>query len=164
MEVGFRSTRIKQLDTSIISIPNGVISNKALKNKGLRVFRLFETNLGVTYDTPRDYLQAFIKGLRLIADNHPRVSDDRYIFLSNLGDYSINVLFRVYLQTNEYKEELRLKEEITFQIMELAEHLGVRFAFPSQTMYVEQFPGQKDLIPEYRKQDLDKKLDNFFKK
>ncbi len=164
MEVGFRSTRIKQLDTSIISIPNGIISNKALKNKGLRVYRLFETKLGVTYDTPREYIQAFISGLRQIADNHPKVSDDRYIFLSNLGDFSINILFRVYLQTNDYKEELRLKEEITFQIMELAEHLGVRFAFPSQTVYVEQFPGQKDLIPEYPKQDLEEKLKAYFKK
>jgi len=164
MEVGFRSTRIKQLDTSIISIPNGIISNKALKNKGLRVYRLFETKLGVTYDTPREYIQAFISGLRQIADNHPKVSDDRYIFLSNLGDFSINILFRVYLQTNDYKEELRLKEEITFQIMELAEHLGVRFAFPSQTVYVEQFPGQKDLIPEYPKQDLEEKLKSYFKK
>ncbi len=163
IEVGFRSTRIKQLDTSIISIPNGIISNKALKNKGLRVFRIFETNLGVTYDTPREYLQTFIKGLRTLADKHPKVSEDKYIFLSNLGDYSINILFRVYLQTNEYKEELRLKEEITFQIMELAEHLGIRFAFPSQTLYVEQFPGQKDLIPEYPKQDFDRKLKEYFK-
>ncbi len=158
VEVGFRSTRIKQLDTSIISIPNGIISNKALKNKGLRVYRLFETKLGVAYDTPRDYLHAFIKGLRQIADFHPKVSEDRYIFLSDLGDYSINILFRVYLQTNDYKEELALKEEITFKIMELSEHLGVRFAFPSQTMYIEQFPGQKDLIPDYPKEDLEKKL------
>jgi len=164
VEVGFRSTRIKQLDTSIISIPNGIISNKALKNKGLRIFRIFETTLGLTYDTPREYLQAFIKGLRRIAINHENISDNDYIFLSDLGSYSINILFRVYLQTDDYKEELRLKEEITFQIMELAEHIGVRFAFPSQTMYIEQFPGQKDLIPEYPKQDLEKRLEEFFKK
>lgn len=162
MEVGFRSTRIKQLDTSIISIPNGIISNKALKNKGLRIFRIFETKLGITYDTPRVYIQAFIKGLRIIAENHPKISIQRNIFLSDLGSYSINILFRVYLETDQYEEELRLKEEITFQIMELAEHLNIRFAFPSQTLYIEQFPGQKDLIPQYENLNIDKKLEDFF--
>ena len=163
IEVGFRSTRIKQLDTSIIAIPNGIISNKALTNKGLRVFRLFETTIGVTYDTPRLYLQYFIEGLRKIAVKHEFISENYYIYLKNLGDFSINILFRVYLKTNDYKQELALKEEITFLIMELAETLNVRFAFPSQTLYVEQFPGKEDLIPKYNdsKDNLNKKLNDF---
>lgn len=165
-EVGFRSTRIRLLDTSVISIPNGIISNKALKNKGLRVYRIFDSTLGITYDTPREYIEAFIKGLRKLAKDHPEVADNDYIFLKDLGAYSINILFRVFLKTNIYKEELKLKEELTFLIMELAEELGVRFAFPSQTLYVEQLPGQKDLIPEYdmNKENIDKKLNDFFKK
>ncbi len=137
VEVGFRSTRIQQLDTSIISIPNGIISNKALVNKGLRIFRLFEITLGLAYETPRDKIQAFIDGLRTLANNHPKLADNRYIFLKELGAYSIDVLFRVYLKTNLYQEELQLKEELLFQIMELAEQLEISFAFPSQTVYLE---------------------------
>ncbi len=165
-EVGFRSTRIKQLDTSIISIPNGIISNKALTNKGLRVFRLFETTIGVTYDTPRLHLQYFIEGLRKIAIKHELISENYYIYLKDLGDFSINILFRVYLKTNDYKQELALKEEITFLIMELAETLNVRFAFPSQTLYVEQFPGKEDLIPKYddSEENLSNKLKGFLDK
>ena len=165
-EVGFRSTRIRLLDTSVISIPNGIISNKALKNKGLRVYRIFDTTLGITYDTPREYIEAFVKGLRKLAIDHPEVADNDYIFLKDLGAYSINILFRVFLKTNVYKEEMQLKEELTFLIMELAEELGVRFAFPSQTIYVEQLPGQKDLIPKYNvsKDHIDGKLSDFFDK
>ncbi len=166
IEVGFRSTRIKRVDTTIISIPNGNISNQALKNKGLRVYRLFETKFGLTYDTPREYLHAYIEGLRKIVIDHPKIVDEgSLVFLDELGAYSINILFRVYLDTNVYAEELQLKEEITFKVMELAECIGVRFAFPSQTMYVEQLPGQEDLIPKYNlsKEELDKKLKAFFK-
>ena len=50
-EVGFRTTRIQTSDTSIISVPNGTIANVAITNKGVRVYRLFNTALGVTYDT-----------------------------------------------------------------------------------------------------------------
>ncbi len=166
VEVGFRSTRIKQLDTSIISIPNGIISNKALINKGLRVFRLFETTIGVTYDTPLSNLKYFIEGLRKIAITHPSITENYYIYLQNLGDFSINILFRVYLKTSDYQKELALKEEITFLIMNLAESLNIRFAFPSQTLYVEQFPGKEDLIPKNNdnEEDLRKKLNDFLEK
>ena len=136
IEVGFRSTRIMKLDTSIISIPNGIISNKALTNKGLRVFRLFETTLGITYDTPIDKIKLFVEKLRLLATDHNDISENYYIFLKNLGDYSINIMFRVFLKTNDYKEELRLKEEITFLIMELAKQLEIDFAFPTQTVHI----------------------------
>ena len=138
IEVGFRSTRIMKLDTSIISIPNGIISNKALTNKGLRVFRLFETTLGITYDTPIEKIKLFIEKLRQLAIDHEDISENYFIFLKGLGDFSINIMFRVFLKTNDYKEELRLKEEITFLIMELAKELDIDFAFPTQTVYLEQ--------------------------
>ena len=165
LEVGFRSTRIQQLDTSIISIPNGIISNKALVNKGLRVSRLFETTIGLAYDTPRHYLEAYIHGLREIAKVHPKITGNQYIYLKSLGSYSIDVLFRVYLKTDVYAEELELKEQLLFQMMALADTLGVRFAFPSQTLYIEQFPEKKNEIPTYgaTKENLHKKLDGFFR-
>jgi MscS family membrane protein len=35
--------------------------------------------------------------------------------------------------------------------MKLAEALEVRFAFPTQTLHMETFPGQPSLTPEYNK-------------
>jgi len=148
-EVGFRSTRIKQKDTSIISIPNALISQKTLVNKGVRVYRLFETTIGLTYDTPRHYLDAYIQGLRAMVRAHPKLAEHYYIYLHQLGAYSIDIFFRVYLRAADYEEELRIREEIIFLMMRLAEAVGVRFAFPSQTIYVEQFPGHGDLLPSY---------------
>ncbi len=163
IEVGFRSTRIQQLDTSIISIPNGIISNKALTNKGLRVYRLFQTTLGLSYDTPRSYLQTYLEGLRTIAELHPKIADNRYIYLQSLGSSSIDILFRVFINTHIYQEELQIKEELTFQMIELAEELGVRFAFPTQTIYIEQFPGQKDILSDYSltPEELEETLKSF---
>jgi len=44
---------------------------------------------------------------------------------------------------------LMLREEIIFKIIELAESLGIRFAFPSSTIYIEQFPEKKTDVPDY---------------
>jgi len=163
-EVGFRSTRIQTKDTSVISIPNGKIANTALVNKGIRVFRLFETTLGVTYDTPPYFIEVFVEGLIKLIKEHPRVmNEDYYINLTGLGASSLDIIFRVYLDTTNYKEELEIKQDLILTILNMANELGVRFAFPSTTVYVEQFPGQKDLIPEYgdSKQVVREKVDSF---
>lgn len=163
-EVGFRSTRIQTKDTSIISIPNGNIANEVLVNKGIRVFRLFETTLGVTYDTPPHLIELFVKGLKELILEHPKTTNSEYyVYLTGLGDFSIQILFRVYLDTRTYAGELEIKEDLLLAIIRMAESIGIRFAFPSSTMYVEQFPGQKDLIPDYNlsQEELEKKLEDF---
>jgi MscS family membrane protein len=164
IEVGFRSTRIQTKDTSIISIPNGNIANTALVNKGIRVYRLFETNLGVTYDTPPELIEVFVTGLTKMVIQHLKVTnEDYYINLNGLGASSIDIIFRVYLNTTSYGEELRIKQDLILTILKLADTIGIRFAFPSSTLYVEELPGQKSLSPEYNKnkEQLDKKVDEF---
>lgn len=134
-EVGFRSTRIQQLDTSVISIPNSLISNQALTNKGERNFRMFETILNISFDTPRPTIEAFLTGLRKIADEHSKIYANYNINLINIGETSYKLLVRIYFITNDYIEELKLKEELTFYIIELAEMLDIHFAVPSQIFY-----------------------------
>jgi MscS family membrane protein len=50
------------------------------------------------------------------------------------------------------------------QIIELAEALGVRFAFPTQTLHMETFPGKTSLTPEALEDmdELKKRLDDYF--
>lgn len=141
VEVGFRSTRIKKIDTSILSVPNGNLANMSLTNLGVRNFRLMKTSIGLTYDTSSEKLKAFVAGLHEIAKSHPIISEEgKYIHLSGLGASSIDIMFRLYIETIDYAEELKIKEDITYQIIELAEKVGVSFAFPSTSVYVEQLP------------------------
>lgn len=164
LEVGFRSTKMQKPDSSIISVPNGSIANASVSNMGVRVFRLFNINIGITYDTPLPLMKTFIEGLRKIVELHPEAKEDAsYVHLNSLGDSSINILFRVPLYVPDYGSELRVKEELYFSIIELAEKLGVRFAFPSTTLYMEEFPGSGSTAPTYETDDdtLKKRFDAF---
>ena len=98
VEVGFRSTRIKTSDTSIISVPNGNMANISVTNKGARQFRLFNTTLGLTYDTPPDLMEAFLQGVKDIMIKHPFVSnDDIYVRFVEFGASSLNIFVRAYM-------------------------------------------------------------------
>jgi MscS family membrane protein len=164
-EVGFRTTRIQKVDTAIISIPNGTIANTVLNNMGIRVFRLFHISIGVTYDTPADLIEVFVDGLRKLSVDHPRViNTDQYIHMSGFGDSSLNIMYRVYLDTRNYAEELALKEEISLAILRMADAIGIRFAFPSSTLYIEEFPGRDSLVPNYPDRTVfQEKLEEYFK-
>lgn len=143
-EVGFRTTRIRTSDTSIISVPNGTIANMAVTNKGVRVFRLFVIQLGITYDTPPALIEQFVKGLRKLVAEHPHThQEDVYIHLNNMSASSLDILFRCFLRVPGFGEELKVKEELLMSVLKLAEDMGVSFAFPSSSVYVEQLPERK---------------------
>jgi MscS family membrane protein len=163
-EVGFRTTRIQTIDTTIVSVPNGSIANMVVANKGMRQFRLFVLNIGLTYDTPPMLIEKYLEGLKMIIHNHPAtLKENYYVRFNSLEASSLNVLFRVFLQVPDYAGELKAKEELLLGIMRLAESLGVRFAFPSSTIYMEEFPEKKSNVPPYNtnSDELNSRIDQF---
>ncbi len=145
VEVGFRSTRIKKVDTSIISIPNGSLVNQSLTNLGVRNMRVLNTTLGLMYNSRSEDIKSFMNDLKDYVSNHPRIwQESKYIHLKELGASSIDIMFRVYIETVDYADELAVKEEIIFNVISLAEKNGVSFAFPSSSVYIEHMPGQNN--------------------
>ncbi len=150
LEIGFRSTRIMQIDSSIVAIPNGNLVNASVRNLGVRTYRLLHIKLGVTYDTPPDLLEKFVEGLRRTLHAHPLTrKDGHYVHFVEFADFSLNILVRAPLAVDSYAEELRVKEELLMAFLRLANELGVQYAFPTQTILVEQFPGAGSLSPDY---------------
>jgi len=165
-EVGFRSTRIRTFHNSLISIPNGRLADKTIDNLGMRVYRRFKTNISVTYDTPPDMLEAFTEGLRQIAKQHPKTRKDYYeIHLNDMADSSLNILFYIFFKVPNWSEELKARHQIILAIINLADELGIRFAFPTETIHIEDFPEKKSLTPQHKvtKQELKDKVNKFVK-
>lgn len=149
-EVGFRSTRIRTFRNSLMYVPNGKIADAVLDNHGLRQYRRFYTTLTVTYDTPPALIDEFVKGLREIVLAHPDTRKDGFhVYFNNLSSFSQDVMFYIFFEVPNWREELRCRHEILIQIVKLANTLGVRFAFPTQTLHMESFPEKKTLVPEY---------------
>jgi len=138
-EVGFRTTRLRNVDKSVISVPNGNVANDTIVNLGLRPARRMQMTIGVLYSTPPVKIQKFLEGIRAILDTHPKTSKTDYIVrLNSLGASSIDIFFRVYIFSPTIVNELEIREEVMFGIISLAEKVGVSFAFPSTSLYIEQ--------------------------
>ena len=149
-EVGIRATRIRTFRNSVIYVPNGQLADAVVDNHGLRAFRRFKTHIAVTYDTPPELLQLYIEGLRKIIEDHPHTRKDQYhVYLNDMGSHSLDILFYIFFKTPSWSKELNFRHEVIMSIINLAHKLGVNFAFPTQTLHVENLPGQPSLSPDY---------------
>ena len=147
-------------------MPNSKLADSTVDNHGLRQYRRFYTQIALTYDTPPELIQTFVEGLRKIVENHPDTRKDYYnVYFNDMASFSLNVMFYIFFEVPGWPEELKARHEILLEIMKLAEKLGVNFAFPTQTLHMENFPGQPSLSPSYASKDeMRLKLDEYFHK
>ena len=160
-DIGFRSTRIRTSDSSLISVPNGSLVDMTVNNMGNLQFRRFNTLIGLAYYTPPVLIEKFIAGLKAINIAHPMTMNDRnHIYLNNMGGSSLDVMFLVYFNTTDYAMNLKIKEELIFSVLGLAESLNVHIAFPSTSVYIESMPEKKGQMPEYKPNELEEANNN----
>jgi MscS family membrane protein len=137
-DVGFRSTRLRTADNSLISIPNNTVVNTTVENLSLRPARRQRFFVQVTYDTPRNKLEALADGIKQLIADHPLTNKTNpQVRFNNFSESSLDILVMFHLEVADYTAELKEREEILLQIMDLAKEIGVEFAFPTRTLYVE---------------------------
>jgi MscS family membrane protein len=136
-EIGLRSTRIRALDRTVITVPNADFAQQQIINFTRRDQMLMQTTLGLRYETTPDQLRYLLTRLRELFVAHPKVSPEpaRARFTS-FGEISLNVEVFVYVLTHDYNEFLGIAEEINLRIMDIVTEAGTGFAFPSQTAYL----------------------------
>ncbi|MEP1032104.1 mechanosensitive ion channel family protein [Ekhidna sp.] len=165
-EVGFRSSRIRTFRNSLISVPNSKLADNTIDNHGLRKYRRFHTQIAVTYDTPPEMIEVFVNGLRKIVEDHPKTWKDNYhVYFNEMASSSLNIMFYIFFKVPTWGDELKCRHEILMSIIKLGKEIGVNFAFPTQTLHIENLPGQPSLSPSYLSDSEAKmKLESFFKK
>ncbi len=136
-DVGFRSTRIRTLENSLISIPNNAIVNATIENLSARAMRRHRFFIQLTYDTPPEKLQEFAGRVEQLLAEHPTTNkSDIRVRFNEFGDSSLNILVYFFLEVTDIATELKEREDILLQIIEIAQKLGVEFAFPTRTLHV----------------------------
>lgn len=151
-EVGFRSTRLRTFANSLVSVPNGKLADMVINNYGLRIYRRYSTKLTIAYDTPPHLIEQFITGLREMVAKHPDTRKDYYeIHLNEMSASSLDILFYIFFTVQDYSSELKAKHDLLMDILRLAAKIGVRFAYPTSTIHIEEFPGNGKSSPPYNR-------------
>ncbi|MCB9062990.1 MAG: mechanosensitive ion channel family protein [Halobacteriovoraceae bacterium] len=136
-EVGLRSTRIRTFYDSLISLPNGQLTNVHIDNYGQRRYRRFSTHLSIAYHTEPERIEAFCEGMRQIILKHPFTRKDSFhVYLNKMGPSSLDILLYMFWKVPDWSQELHEKHRLILDILKLAKYLKVEFAFPTQTLHL----------------------------
>jgi len=131
-EVGLRSTRLRTLDGTLVTIPNSSFGDSAVENVSAEPSRKVVSNLGLTYDTTPVQMEEAMATLRAIADSHPGVEDDVKVAFNAFGDFAMNLLFIYYIRSGE--DILQTQTDVNLDILRSFIDQGLDFAFPTQTI------------------------------
>jgi MscS family membrane protein len=138
--IGLRSTRIRTLDRTIISVPNSQFSSIELENFSARDKIWFHQTLRLRRDTTSNQLRDVLSEVREILRQHPKVEiGDIPVRFIGIGEYSLDIEVFAYVLTGDFDIFLGIQQELLLDLMRAVERAGTSLAVPQfEGLHVEQ--------------------------
>ena len=139
-EIGLRSTRIRTLDRTIVSIPNSQFSELQLENFNRRDCIRFYAVLPLRYETTPEQLRFVLGKIRELLLAHPKISNEpplpNHVRFVGVGEHSLNVEIFSFSTTADWGEFLGIREDLLLRIMDIIKEAGTGLAIPAHTTYL----------------------------
>ena len=159
-KINFRSTLIRRFDKSPVYVPNSALSDAAVTNFSRMTYRRIKWVIGVEYRTTVDQLKFIRDEIEAWLWN-----DDRFVKppeaalfvrVDNFNASSIDFLIYTFTKTKDWGEWLAIKEEFAVVVMDIIEKAGTSFAFPSQTIYMQETDPPEIMAPPARSEGFER--------
>lgn len=135
--IGVRSTKIRALDRTVISLPNATFADMEIINWAKCDRMEILTKIGLRYETDPDQLRYVLAKLREMFYAHPKIDNETVrVRFVGYGTSSLDVEIRVYALTRDWNDFYAIREDVFLRLNEVVRESGADFAFPSQTLYM----------------------------
>ncbi len=136
--VGFRSTRLRTLDGTLVTIPNGELANRTVVNVSRRrwIRRMF--TLSLPYETPPERIERAAEIVREILAGRDELDPERppKVAVHELGTSSVNVLVVYWAGTSDWWRHIEFAERVNLEILRRFAEEGITMAYPTQKVFV----------------------------
>jgi MscS family membrane protein len=136
-EIGLRSTRIRNLDGHLVTIPNKTMANASITNISKRPNIRTVMTIGITYDTPAEKVKLAGDIITEVFKSHPMTADV-WVSFNQFADCSLSFLVIHWWNSTDYKAYLAGMQEMNLTLKARFDAAGLSFAFPTRTLYVKQ--------------------------
>jgi MscS family membrane protein len=137
-EIGLRTTRIRTLADTLISIPNSRLATELIDNYSAREKILYKSTLRLRVDTTREQVENIIAELRRMLESHERVvQENPRVRFQTIGEDALEVTINAYTATKTFPDFLEVAEDINMQILDIISAAGTTLAVPAKSIYME---------------------------
>lgn len=132
-DIGLRSTRLRTLDRTVVTIPNSVFSTMTLENYARRDRMWFHPRLQLRRDVSPEQIRQMMEAVAKILEDDPRVDASGVpVRFVNVAQQAFDIEVFAYVLTADYNEYLRAQTELLLKILDAAARLEIGFAVPIQ--------------------------------
>jgi MscS family membrane protein len=135
--VGLRSTRIRTLDRTLITIPNGRLADMRIETFAARDRIRLSCVVGLVHGTIAAQMRQVLAGIENVLRAHPRIwPDSLTVRFREIGASSLDVEVMAWFRTTDWDEFVAIRQEVLLRFMEIVEQAGTSFAFPTRTVHL----------------------------
>lgn len=134
-KVGLKTTRLRSLSGEQLIFSNTDLLNSRIRNYGRMFERRVVFSIGVTYQTKREALKRIPTIIREAIESQEPVRFDRAHF-QKYGDFALIFEAVYYVLSADYTTYMDVQQAINLEIFDRFEQEGIEFAYPTQTLYV----------------------------
>lgn len=135
--IGIKTTRIRSLHGEELIFSNNDLLDSRIKNYMSMKERRVLFNIGVKYSTPADKLEKIPANIKSIIGEIEDTRFDRCHF-AKYGDFNLVYEIVYYIMGADYNKYMDIQEEVNLEIKKKFEKEGIEFAFPTQTIHLNQ--------------------------
>ena len=137
-EIGLRTTRLRTLTNTVVSVPNALIASVEVENLSFRTKIRYWPTLRLKYDTTPEQIRLIGKRIKEALEQNEQVHDDPIrVRFTDFGDDALLIKVHSFIKTTNFSEFLGIAEEINIQIMEIVKSSGTSFALPGRAIFME---------------------------
>lgn len=136
-KVGFRSTRLRTLDKSYVTVPNKLLVDTEVDNLTERTTTRVRFDFGLKHNTKSEQLKNIMTTINEYILKHPGTTDECNVKFSEIGSSALTIMVYYFIDGNDYQKFLDVRENINFRIMEIVQQNGCEFAYSSTSVYME---------------------------
>jgi MscS family membrane protein len=134
--ISLRSTRIRTLEDTELSVPNGQLANMNLENLSRRKKFLFEIRIGLRQETSPAQLRTFLTEMRVLLLADARVGRENFrVRFVGIGESSFDMEIFCYILTSDFGEFFAIREDLLLQILDLMAAKGIELAVPARSLH-----------------------------
>jgi small-conductance mechanosensitive channel len=137
--IGLKSTRVRSLSGELLVFSNSDLLDSRIRNYQKMDRRRVELKFGVTYQTPQEKLREIPKMVETVITGREKVSFDRAHF-TGFGDSALDFDVVYYVDSSDYVLFMDVQQAIGLELLKRFEGEGIEFAYPTQTVFVENIP------------------------
>ncbi len=148
-EVGLRTTRIRTFSNSLITLPNHILTTSAIENWSAMQKRRIRLVLGIGCSASPEKMEQCVEAFRKVLREDENIDQSYWLVnFNNIGASSFDIFVYTFTKTTVWAEYLDARQAVLLKFMKEVDELGLTFAYPSQSIYLESVPDDMLQLPE----------------